>query len=226
MQAKTGAIKLSPSLLTFQYDRCPHCFRAICLGWKAPYEGFPTVFGKIDREMRKTYGGCPARWLDASLVGDGVVSTREEKVVSREFTVPGHATKIYFSGKLDGLIYYGQTVGVLDFKTSQVKPEALDKYSRQLHAYALAIEQPASGEPRKVSHLGLMVSEPAQVIRGADYDDLRMQRSWVPVARNDPGFGAWLIEVVALIEAPPQFSDNCGGCALRKIQGFESRLAP
>jgi hypothetical protein len=167
--------------------------------------------------MRKAYNETDSGLVDPTLVG-GVLHTRERKVVSREFSFPGRSTQIYFSGKLDGLIHYPLTVGVLDFKTSRVKPEALSRYSRQLQAYTLSLEQPASGEPQSVCCMGLMVSDPVKVLRGAGCDDLRMERSWVAIARDDVGFLNWLTQIVDLLEAPPAFSENCGGCALRRLE--------
>lgn len=135
--------------------------------------------------------------------------------------------------------------GVIDFKTSSVS-KSLANYSRQLHAYAYALEYPSDASellPGRVSHLGLVVYEPtsfacddegvsavaAAASNGGRGDgaanggagtsappslpahalpgdtvaaDLRGRAVWVPIPRDDAAFGAFLGNVLTVLEAP------------------------
>lgn len=66
-------------------------------------------------------------------------------------------------GQLDCLVRdENDEYGVIDFKTSSVS-KSLSIYSRQLHAYAYALECPSDASellPGRVSHMGLVVYEP------------------------------------------------------------------
>ena len=60
-------------------------------------------------------------------------------------------------GRVDVLIDCDDgTKGIVDFKTTVPKPDHLAIYSRQLHAYAMALEHPLAGRPETVSSLGLL----------------------------------------------------------------------
>ena len=51
-------------------------------------------------------------------------------------------------GKTDTVLGFNDnTYGVVDFKTSNVKDGNVEKYSRQLHAYSLALENAEPGKP-------------------------------------------------------------------------------
>jgi len=107
----------------------------------------------------------------------------------------------------------GTTV-VIDFKTAPAKDVDLGKYCRQLHAYGLALEQPAVGPPTTVSGLGLLSFSPerfettglgAALIGGLTWTDLPVDR---------PGFMAFLDQVLVVLDQlePPPPSESCWWC--------------
>lgn len=107
-----------------------------------------------------------------------------------------------------------------DFKTAPVKPEYLDKYWVQLHAYAYALEHPAPGSLHvsTVDRLGLAVFEPGVF----SYDTnggaaLSGPMRWIDLARDDDRFISFLSDVAKVIEAvePPASSRSCGFCRYR-----------
>lgn len=115
---------------------------------------------------------------------------------------------------MDGLVQFEDgTYGVIDFKTSSVAKTS-KIYSRQLHAYAAALENPSKNSQLKrgkVSHLGLVVYEPSEFhtpldengkIRGALVGNLQH----VKMEHNHEDFVNFLGEVsdvLNLAEAPP-----------------------
>lgn len=123
--------------------------------------------------------------------------------------------------QLDCLVRYDDgSYGVIDFKTSSVERSSAT-YSRQLHAYARALESPSAASELMqgtVSSLGLVVFEPdafsALSPAGAA---LTGKLHYVDVPREDDKFDAFLGEVldVLTLDQPPPF----------KIKGRKSGYA-
>jgi hypothetical protein len=66
-------------------------------------------------------------------------------VKSALLTLPESAGTGLIRGKVDVLVECDDgSLGVVDFKTTVPKPDHVATYSRQLHAYAWALEHPAS----------------------------------------------------------------------------------
>lgn len=112
------------------------------------------------------------------------------------------------------------THGVIDFKTSTPKAEHVAFYGRQLHAYALALEQPAAKgfALAPVTALGLIMFQPtdySQTEHGAAR--LGGSVSWLPIPRDDEAFLGFLGQVVRLLDAAelPEAGDGCAWCRYR-----------
>lgn len=101
---------------------------------------------------------------------------------------------------------------MIDFKTSSVSKSS-KIYSRQLHAYAVAIENPSDKSELvqgKVSNMGLVVYSPSQFntpqLPGGRFSAaLTGDLSYVHIPRNDDEFMQFLgkiADVLALPEAP------------------------
>ena len=94
-------------------------------------------------------------------------------------------------------------------------------YSRQLCAYAYALEHPA---PRAlglspISRMGLFVVTPDRFEPAANNEMVFVNRTiWMDVPRDDEAFLALLGEVVALLDAPepPESAEDCETCNYRK----------
>lgn len=113
--------------------------------------------------------------------------------------------------------YEDGTYGIIDFKTSS-SASSSTIYSRQLHAYASAIENPAADSPLKqarISELGLVIYSPTEFhtpvdsegrVRAAMTGDLK----YVKIERDDAGFVQFLGEVLDVLNMPeaPPFSSG------------------
>jgi hypothetical protein len=140
--------------------------------------------------------------------------------------VPGHTAAVTLRGRIDtGLRFDDGSGGICDFKTSSPKSPHIALYSRQLHAYALCLENATSGKlaMKRVSRLGLLVFEPLQFKqRPDDGNEIRAffggALKWIDIARNDNLFFSFLAEVVSVLETPqpPCRSANCPYCAYRE----------
>ncbi len=215
-------IKLSPSDLTFLWSECPRCFYLkVVHNLRRPASPFPGIFTRIDRLMKDYFQEKSCAEL-TPLLPEGVVKTGDRWVKSTPIALPGHASTFYLTGKLDCLVEFTDgSYGVVDFKTSEAKPEHVAFYSRQLHAYAYALEYsaPNSLYLSPVSRLGLLTVEPVLM------DRLHPGRiaylgdvTWQECPKSYPDFLDFLEEVVAVLELtePPESGSDCAYCAYRK----------
>ena len=213
--------KLSPSDLTFAWDECKYCFYMKVKHNLVLRTAFPGMFGKMAALTSEFYLGKPAREISENLPG-GVVKYREKFVKSTPISIPGAASQCYLSGRFDAVIAFEDgSFGIVDYKTSDPRQEHAAFYSRQLSAYAFALENPAPGSLglAPISRLGLFIITPQRFERTtADKMVFTSRTTWVDVPRDDPAFLALLGQVLALLDAPvpPDPSDSCGVCNYRE----------
>jgi hypothetical protein len=215
-------IKLSPSDLTFLWDECPRCFYLKHVhGINRPAAPFPSIFGAIDRLMKAHYAGRPTSDLDPSLA-PGNVSVSEQWIESLPISLPDHTLSCFLRGKFDALMHFDDgSHGVVDFKTSEPKPSQIPFYSRQLHAYAYALEHPAPGKLglSPISCLGLLVEAPhATLLSTTSEISFNFVSTWLEVPLLRDGFIQFLDRVLALLELPepPPASEKCTYCQYRQ----------
>lgn len=112
--------------------------------------------------------------------------------------------------KVDCLVRFEDgTFGIVDFKTSNVGKSS-EIYSRQLHAYARAIEDPASGSELiqgTVSDMSLVVYTPnafhTPTVDGGGFGAaLTGDLTYVNMPRDDAGFDVFLSEVLDVLTLP------------------------
>jgi hypothetical protein len=218
----TTPIKLSPSELTFLWDECPRCFYLKHIhGINRPAAPFPSVFGAIDRLMKAHFAGRPASEIHPSLP-PGVISVSEKWIESIPVEIPGHSLSCFLRGKVDAMLSFDDgSYGVVDFKTSEPKPEHIPFYSRQLHAYAYALEHPAPDKLglSPISRLGLLVEAPhATWIATTEEVNFHFTSTWLEVPYREEGFLGFLSQVLALLELPepPPAAEKCTYCQYRQ----------
>jgi len=219
--------KLSPSSLTFDWDSCKYCFYLRVKHGIYVSGIFPGIFGRMANLTSQFYLGKPTSEISPRLPS-GVVKMREGFVKSTEIKVPGAASGCYLSGRFDALIQFDDgTFGIIDYKTSEAREEHAAFYSRQLSAYAYALEHPA---PRAlsfapISRLGLFIVTPDRFEPNVDGELAFVNRTtWVDVPRDDAAFLSLLGEVMEVLDAPepPASSPDCPTCNYRaQMREFE-----
>jgi hypothetical protein len=213
----SGPISLAPSDFAFLWDDYPRCFYLKVVRKQGrPRTPFPKVFTTIDRAMKSFYMGQPTATLEIGMPS-GLISQSDRWVKSAGLTIPDSAITAEIRGSVDVLIDCDDgSVAVVDFKTTEPSADHIATYSRQLHAYALALEQPAAGRATTVSALGLLCFLP-NTFSGTHPASLSGDLKWLAIERDDPSFLRFLIEVVSVIEQPdpPEASPGCIWCHLR-----------
>ena len=220
--------KLSPSDLTFLYSECPRCFYLkVKEGLSRPRGIMPTIFIKIDGIMKDHFEGKSPRDIDPSLPA-GKVIFGDRWLQSKTFKDRRTGNSIYLKGKSDTVLGFDDnSFGVVDFKTSSVKDSNVERYSRQLHSYALCLENAADGKPAltPVSRLGLFVVEPTKLLKENKDYYFKNSVSWQEIPRNDEAFFEFLREVTALLSQDkiPAAGNSCSHCNyLREASGYEN----
>ncbi len=211
--------KLSPSDLTFSYEGCKRCFYLKMVeGIAQPSMPLPSIFSKIAGLLKNHYDGKPTSELHKDL-SPGIVSHGEKWVRSQTIKLPNHEATCYINGRFDIVISFDDgTYGVIDFKTSNPSKDSARMYSRQLHAYAYALEHPAPGKLSlsPVTKLGLLYFYPdninQQSIERLNYG---AEIVWVEVEKDEQGFMSFIDEVLNVLELPeaPEHSPNCQWCS-------------
>jgi hypothetical protein len=212
---------LSPSDLTFLWDGCKRCFY-LKVKYNIVYRGpFPGMFGKMGDLTSNYYLDKPTREISPDLPA-GIVKYREKWVKSIPISFPETSTQCIIKGRFDAIMAFEDgSYGIIDYKTSDASEEKAAFYSRQLSAYAYALENPAPGalSISPITHLGLFIITPNRFEQLSNGELAFVTRTtWMDVPRDDATFLGFLREVVTVLDQPtlPDPAEDCGLCNYRK----------
>jgi hypothetical protein len=222
--------KLSPSDLTFTYEGCKRCFYLkVVKNVTPPSIPLPSIFSKMASLLKNYYDGKHTSELHVALPS-GLITHGEKWVKSSVIKLPNHSSTCYLSGRFDIVASFDDgTYGVIDFKTGNPDSESAQLYSRQLGAYAYALEHAASGalSLSPVSKMGLLYFYPSSVnqksIEQLSYD---AQITWIEVEKDEQKFLGFMDEVLGILENPqaPAHSPSCLWCCyFNKLNGMASK---
>ena len=210
-------INLSPSDLTFSWDGC---HRELWLYYnhqvKAPMF-MPTVAELA--ESQESYFMNKSAPLSTSAmhpdIPEGKIVDHGGWVLSQPIQIDGKDSHLSIRGKYDLLVEFPDgTYGIIDCKMQARTSDKSGFYSPQLEAYAYALENPAKGEPKKISMIGIYSWSVPQawgnVNAGFGY---RVNSNWYPAERNPHALQDRFNEFITMIngECPPS-KDGCDHC--------------
>lgn len=213
-------LRLAPSDFAFLWDECRRCFYLkVKLGITRPHAIMPSIFTAIDGAMKDHFLAQRVEALVPDLAPGHFAYSG--KWIESAPLPSGTAHTMTLRGPFDTVVAFDDgTHAVIDFKTSNPKPANLQKYSRQLHAYAYALEHPERGAfalPR-VDRLGLLVYEPRSFSSTPHGMGLLVGGlKWVELPKDEPKFRDFLdqVSVTLAADAPPGASDTCAWCKFR-----------
>lgn len=213
--------KLSPSELTFLWDECPRCFYLkVIHGFTRPAAPFPKIFSRIDKLMKDHFSG-KSTWELSPLLPAGAVKFGEKWVQSQPLPSPNGQNYWFIRGKFDALVEFEDgTYGIVDFKTSETKVEHIAFYSRQLHAYAFALEHPSPGGMAlsPVSRLGLLSVEPTHLEQISQGQIAYLGTpTWQEIPKDEAAFLDFINLVLVILDQPepPAKGKSCSYCDYR-----------
>lgn len=207
--------KLSPSDFAYLYEECKLCYLLkVKDGISRPKGVMPGVFTAINSRIQGTLIGKNLKTLSEDLP-DGEVVQQEGFVTSKP--VPG--TEVYISGKYDLLVKNpDETYTLIDLKLSKPDEEKIEKYKTQLGAYKFALENPAQGEPIKISKLALLIFYPDVCTFENGCASMSLPPKWLEISIDDQGFLDFAKEINDLLIGPlPAEDPECGWCQYRHL---------
>jgi len=218
--------RLSPSDFAFLWKECKRCFYLKAHGLLyRPRSPFPSIFNKIDLGMKEFFSAKRTESVLPNMPRGEFLCEEEDAWVESEVLDLDRESMLFIRGKIDCLLLNDdQTYSIIDFKTSDIDKH-LQTYSRQLHAYALALEHPSKNCEligNRVSNMGLVVYEPATFgfSRVADEKgdnavaNLTGYCKYHPIKRDDAGFTRFLHDVLDVLEGDlPKHTSDCPCCS-------------
>jgi hypothetical protein len=216
-----SSYQISPSDLTFGWDGCKRCFY-LKVKHNIVHRGpFPGMFAKMGDLTSHYYLDRPTIELSPSLPA-GMVKFREKWVKSAPIHFAASDSQVVIRGRFDAMIAFEDgSYGIIDYKTSDASAEKAAFYSRQLSAYAYALENPAPKalSITPISRLGLFMITPDRYERLANGEIAFVTKTtWMEVPRDDLAFLALLSQIVTLLDepSPPPSTEDCGLCNYRR----------
>ena len=204
---------ISPSDLTFNWDGCHRCL------WlyynhqiKAPVS-MPLVGELADMQERSCLGKTSEELHPDLPTGKAI--EHGGWVLSKNIMVNGKESDFSIRGKYDLLMEFPDgTYGIIDCKFQAKANDKSGFYSPQLEAYAFALENPAKDQPKRISHIGLLVWSPVKV-RGVPAGNfgLELQCNWFPIERNPQALTERLTDFITMVTGEiPASKNGCEQC--------------
>lgn len=208
--------KLSPSDFKYLYEDCKYCYYQKAKGFvKAlPSIGMPGVFSKMNSLLQNAIIGMDLGKINSKLPA-GKIEVKEGFLKSKP--IPP-SNDCFIGGRFDVASKLDDgTYSVIDFKITDPKEDKIQKFFSQLHAYKFALENPAFGEPRKVSKMGVVAINPEEISFPGDNVIFKAKPQWFEIKEDMDRFYAFISEVSKLLNdpCPPENPDNCKWCYYR-----------
>ena len=204
---------INPSDLTFAWDGCHRCLWLTYKHQVRPPAFMPLV-GELSEMQEMSCINKSASDLHPNMP-EGKAIDRGGWVQSKPIEINGEKTPFAIRGKYDLLMEFPDgTHGIVDCKFQGKDNDKSGFYSPQLEAYAFALENPAKGEAKTISHIGLLVWSPVK-IRGNSSGNFGMELkcSWYPANRNPEALQNRLNEFISKITGDiPAAKANCDQC--------------
>lgn len=215
--------KISPSSFAYLWEECKFCYyQKVKLG--VSHSGpFPAMFGKINSLLQTSIMGMNLQDLLPELPS-GIITVQEGFMKS--IVIPG--TNVFLSGRFDILTKLDDgTYAIIDFKiTAPDEEKILKKYSSQLHAYKYALENPAEGEPIKVSKMGAVSINPDEMKLTNGKVVFTTTPTWHPIEVDMESFQALMKEISDVLSGDlPEASETCSLCIYRARFNLKEKIS-
>lgn len=222
--------KLTPSDFAFLYNDCKRCFyRKVKLGIYPPRSPMASIFNTIDEAMKSAINSADfTESLPEMPKIEPLDGFADVYLTSQAFKAPEHDFGLYIFGKLDNLskLSEGEGYAIIDYKATHPRPDHIDLYKPQLHAYRFCLEHPgidnrgvASPKFTPITRLGLLCFDASkfEIKKSKNYAALFGDLKWLEVPIDDDWFMDYLGEISDLIAGDlPDCGDGCQYCRYEK----------
>jgi len=210
---------LYPSDFGFLYQECKTCFYHKYKNnlWR-PKFNMPSIFNKIDGKMTEFYDNKSCKLIDESLP-EGIITLGGTDVKSKPIKIKEYDIELIIKGKLDSIILFeDNTIGIIDFKTTEVSKDKLKLYFNQLSSYSVCLEHndESVNKKYKVSKLGLAIFSPDSYEQSANKAFINGDFVWSEITQNREQFKNFLKEVAELLSRDSvELNPKCSFCRFR-----------
>ncbi len=206
--------KLSPSDFKYLYEDCKHCYyEKVKNGITLPSIGMPGIFSKMNSLLQNAIIGMDLREINSRLPA-GKIEVKEGFLKSK--IIPP-SNDCYISGRFDIASHLDDgTYAVIDFKITDPKEDKISKFFSQLHGYKFALENPAFGEPKKISKMGVIAINPEDISFPGEDVIFKAKPYWFEIKEDMDRFYDFISGISALLNSPmPPENPNCKWCIYR-----------
>lgn len=214
--------KLSPSDFAYLYQECKCCYYLkVKHGIARVQTPFPAIFSALNTRLQGSLIGRDLREL-SPVLPPGIVESQEGFVESK--VIPG--TELYVKGKYDLLIKQPDgSYLIVDFKISEPQEEKKAMYQSQLLSYHYAFENPAHGDTKHITKLGLIIMYPDGVKFENGEAVINFPPRWLEIELKKDNFTNFITEINDLITGPiPSENPECKWCEYRHFGEKYSHL--
>lgn len=206
--------KLSPSDFRYLYGDCKHCYyQKVKHGITLPSIGMPGVFSKMNSLLQGAIMGMDLKEVNSELP-KGKIEVKEGYLRSKPIPPKKDC---FISGRFDVISKLEDgTIGLIDFKITDPTEEKIQKYYSQLHAYKFALENPAFGDPKKVTKMGIIAINPETISFPGEKVIFNASPKWFEIKEDMESFYNFVAEVSDLLRGPiPEVNPDCDWCKYR-----------
>jgi CRISPR/Cas system-associated exonuclease Cas4 (RecB family) len=174
----------------------------------------PGVFSKMNSLLQNAIIGMDLREINKDLPA-GKIQVKEGFLKSKP--IPP-SNDCFISGRFDIASELNDgSYSVIDFKITDPTEDKIQKFFPQLHAYKWALENPAFGEGKKVSKMGVVAINPEGISFPGENVIFKARPQFFEVEEDMDRFFAFISEVSKLLNGPepPENPDNCDWCYYR-----------
>lgn len=210
-----GRYKLSPSDFKYLWEDCKYCYYQKVKMGIPPHSGaFPAIFGRMNGLLQTSIMGKNLKDIHPDLP-NGIVEIQEGFL--RSMPVPG-AVDCFISGRFDILSRLDDgTYSIIDFKITKPDEDQIRKFASQLHGYKFALENPETGDPIKISKMGLISVSPDAIEHKDGKFVFTTSPKWHPIEEDMKGFFGLVREISEVLNGPvPLETETCELCIYRK----------
>lgn len=202
---------------------CPRCT------WMSYWHNFSipanlALQQQMSRIQEASFDGVASEKI-SPLLPKGWMTLHKGKITSQPLRVNGEISRWKLYGELDFLAANDDgTFSIIDGKVSMKKDpdELVANYWTQLEAYVYMLENPDSGEPKKIATIGLLQWR----ITGAhdvsnSTPGFKVEQTYIPVDRKPTEFQLFIEHFIKLIEGQfPDANNDCYDCKFLCEIGF------
>lgn len=208
--------KLSPSDFKYLYEDCKYCYYQKVKGFikELPSIGMPGVFSKMNSLLQNAIIGMDLQEINKDLPA-GKIEVKEGFLKSKPIPPTNDC---FIGGRFDIASKLNDgTYCVIDFKITDPNDEKIQKFFAQLHAYKFSLENPAFGESKNVSKMGVIAINPEKIEFPGKEVIFKAKPQWFEIAEDMDRFYAFISEVSELLNGPqpPENPDRCKWCYYR-----------